>query len=516
MALPSPIRDTRRFHRPTGHESALAAREIHILDPNDARYLQTLVSVSKNNFASHTDPWDWYDKLGEVHYAVSRAGRIAGYTKLFAEYEITPGEWEVRGNPLPNGIVEGIYSPYGGVRGLISRYFTLMKVPGDSHLVRCRNGSQYDGYHFVSVDEIDQANLDQIGTREGQGASSLVWRTLPMSDAGVVSKIEVPAQDYLGRVWVPSDRWVDMPESPLFALNTECEVLYLSTQTLKAKLLSRLASAGILFIPEGMRSTQWAKPDTGEVDGVIDAGKMDNVLMSLVKAMTRGQQSFDSASFFLPILVSGRDDLGEKIKHIVFDQEIFATDIELRREMIDRILMGLDIQQQATKGVGEAAHWSAWAVSDEELRLVAKPDVENACWAFTRLILHKQLQGKMPDAEIVRWRVGFHMNDAAAKTNLQDDARQLEDRGHVSGRKVRQVSGFDEEDAPTEEEYVRWVGRMTRNPVLMTHVGDIADIDWDKAKEFGGKTGPSGKAGDAPNVGPGVGDPGSPNDQPGD
>jgi hypothetical protein len=230
--------------------------------------------------------------------------------------------------------------------------------------------------------------------------------------------------------------------------------------------------------------------------------------------MTRNQLDFENAKFWLPLLVSGPDDLGDKIKHIFIDREIFEADIELRREMIDRILMGLDIQAQATKGVGESHHWSAWAVSDDELRLVAKPDVQAACWAFTRLILHRQLKAAgMPDAEIVRWRVGFSLDDAASKSNQQEDSRQLNDRGELKGSTARRVAGFDEDDAMSENELVRWAGRQTRNPVLMLHKGDIDDVDWDMAKEFGGKTGPSGKVGDDVKSGPGVGDPGSPDDQ---
>jgi hypothetical protein len=519
MALSTPERSFTRIPRlgqdgrPNGASVSLAAQEIRITDPHQARYLHSLVSVTKNHLVTHNNPWDWYDRLGEVHYAISRAGRIAGYTQLFAEYEESPGQWVRRAGPA-NAIVEGIYSPYGGVRGLISRYFTLMKVPADSHLIRVKNGDVYDGYHFLSVDEIDQANLDRAST--GVGAKGLVWKTLPLSDAGDTMTRQVAAEDYLGRVWVPSDRFVDMPESPLFALDTECEVLYYSTQAMKAKLASRFASAGMLFVPQSMRSAAWAKPENGEIEGVRDATKIDDVLSTLIKSMMRGQDTFDKAQYYLPIIVSGPDEVGEKIRHIVMDQEIFETDIEIRRELIDRILMGLDIQQQATKGIGESAHWSAWAVSDEELRLVAKPDVEAACWAFTRLILHRQLRAQeMSDTEIVKWRVGFHMNEAASKTNLQEDARQLEDRGHLKGSTARAVSGFDEDDAPDEQEQIRWAGRQSRNPYLMLFKGEIADIDWEEVLKFSGKTGPSGKVGDDPKTGPGVGDPGSPNEKPG-
>ncbi|MCD6056554.1 MAG: hypothetical protein K0R44_26 [Thermomicrobiales bacterium] len=518
MALPNPRRSTATLTRPTGQESTYAAREIRISDPNEARYLHTLVSATKNHFGSSHNPWDWFEKLGEVHYAVARAARIAGYTELFAEYEQKPGVWVRRDTGREAAIVDGIYSPFGGVRGLISRYFTLMKVPADSHLIRVKNGGVYDGYHFMSVDEIDQASLDE-GARRTGGATEFRWRTLPISDEGNTSLRTVAAEDYLGRVWAPSDRWVDLPDSPLFALDTECEVLHLSTLSLRAKLASRFASAGILFIPQSMRSAAWAHPDNGVNEGVSDAARIDDVLDSLIKSMTRNQLDYESAKFWLPLLVSGPDDVGEKIKHILIDSEVFETDLSLRREMIDRIFTGLDIQANATKGVGEeSSRFNAWSVSDDELRLVAKPDVEAACWAFTRLILHKQLkEAGVDDAQIVKWRVGFDMNRAASKTNQQDDARQIEDRGGLKLATLRSVSGFDEDDAPEEQEQIRWMGRQTRNPYLGLFTGKkISEIDWDMVLKFSGKSGPTGKAGDDPTKGPGVGNPGSPDTPPED
>ena len=103
------------------------------------------------------------------------------------------------------------------------------------------------------------------------------------------------------------------------------------------------------------------------------------------------------------------------------------------------------------------------------------------------------------------------MDEAASKTNQQEDGRQLNDRGLLKGTRLAEVSGFGDDDMMDEEETVRWAGRLTHNPVLMLHKGNIDDVDWDLAIQFGGKKGPAGQAGTDPKEGPGVGDPGSPN-----
>jgi len=505
MSLDTPSR-TRKHHRlirPSGREEFTAAQSINIADPADQRYFQHLVRATKNN---DLDPWQWYDKLGEVHYAISRAGRIAGYSRLFAEKQGPDGKWgEIQTGPAAE-IVANIYSPFGGVRGLISRFFALMKVPGDSWLIRVRDDDgDYDGYHFLSVDEIDQASTESLAAKDGR---PLRWVTLPGSNTdGERSVREVAAPDLLGRVWVPSNRWVDLPDSPLNALNDLCEVLHLSTLNLKAKLKSRFASAGIFFVPDKMRGAQVAGANGAAPKNI------DDVLDYLIKAMSRNVSDFEDAIAYLPIIMSGPGEVGEQIRHIVMDREILETDITIRREVIDRILTGLDIQQQATQGDGESTHWSAWAVTDEELRLVAKPDVQNAVWSMTRLILHTQLlEQRMAPSEILTHRISFEMTEAASKTNQQEDARQLHDRGWLKGEKMGKVAGFPAEDVMEAEEYIRWVGTQAKDPYLMTWgMPEQSKIDWDKVVTTK-PTGPVGAPGETPSKGPGVGDPGSPDD----
>ena len=509
MTLTTPPRTLhRRGTDRSGAETFAAAAPINLADPNHGRYLQNVFGKSKWRAMK---PWDWYAKIGEVHYALSRAGRIAGYARLHAE-TLTSTGWERLDDGSPaDDIVQQIYSPFGGLRGLLATYFVLMKVTGDSLLVRVRDEEGEDGYHFIAPDAIDTNSLERLATSDPARMDVLKWVTSPFgaNDNNTMVR-EVARNDVLGRVWVPGIRFVDLPDSAIAALDTECEVLWATTQNMKAKLVSRFAAAGILFVPDTMMNIQVQGKDTMKM-GV-------NGLQYLVEAMTENMDNWTDAEALFPILMSGPADVGEKIRHIILDREVFATDIEIRRELIDRIYAGLDIQSQATKGVGQATHWSAWAVSDEELRLVAKPDLENCCWAMTRLILQDSLmrpesQGGhgMAAAEAALYRIGFDMDDAASKTNMQEDGRQLNDRGYLKGDRLLEVSGFSSTDRMEEEELVRHAGRVSHNPVLMLHKGKIADVDWDLAREFGGRRGPAGAVGTDPQSGPGVGDPGSPN-----
>ena len=461
------------------------------------------------------EPWRWYDRLGEVHKAISRSARIAGYARLRC-VEVNPDgtDGATVTDGLPAEIVTGIYSRFGGVRGLIDRFYALMKVPGDSYLIKVRDQGEmiHDGYHFLSSDEIEKASVEE--SLAARAAGGIRWITLPHTTRGTGEALvrEVAAEDVLGRVWLPGRRWVDEPDSPLGALSTECEVLHGLTEAMRANIFSRFALAGLMFIPSEIQDVK--------VVGKGDAPATD-ILSWLMEAMSRNVANISDAKARLPILLRGKGEAGEQIRHITIDREVFETDIKLRNDLIERILFGLDIQKQATEGTDKSSHWSSWMASDEEVRIAVQPDLDTMCWALTRLVLHEQLEaaGVAPD-EIMRLRVAWDMSEAAARTNKQEDTRQARDMGLAKGDSVLRVSGLSvTDDKMDDQEHIRWIGEKQQNVYLSCFTGNsYEDIDWEMAARFAKlPPGPPDQSETQDStVGPGVGDPGSPNQGPSD
>jgi hypothetical protein len=493
------------------NDEVMAAAEIDLRSRTDQNYTRATVAHSKSTSAR---PWNWYDNIGEVHYAISRSARIAGYAKLQCVRYDEKGEVEaiVTDGPAAE-YVRNITSPYGGTRGLIDRFYTLMKIGGDSYLIDVKDADgDSEGYHFMSPDEMDLSSF----SRWRPGAGALRWITVPQSNEGgngATSRFtrEVQAEDMLGRVWQSNRRYADLTDSALRALDVECEALDLLTKTIKAKLMSRFALAGLFFIPDSIANAR-----TTRTQNQIAGQEVDNTINYLIAAMTKNVRNWEDATAYMPILLKGPADAGEKIKHITMDREIFETDLNLRRELINRILQGLDSNQDTTKGGEAQSHWGVWAASDEERRIAVQPDLEVMTWAMTRLILHRKLQedGMAPE-EILKHGVGFDLSAAAVKSNQQEDARQLADRGLINDDAVLRMNGLTEKDKMDEEGYVRWVGQQTKNPVLMMHgLPEEKKIDWDKAMPQPVVPGPApDSTADDPERGPGQGDPGSPDDR---
>lgn len=499
-------RERARQRRQGNDETAFAATPIDLTRPEDARYASTVIQASK---ARSRTAWDWYEQLGEIHYGVSRSSKVGGFAELGVYKLDAKGEISKQVTTgLPGEIGASLYSPYGGQRGLIERFLTLMKIPADSYLIQVMNGDDPDGFDFVSADELKMPDPTALlDTNVGTVVSRI---TLPakarFSETEMAERIA--AANFIGRVWRPSSRFVDLPDSPMQALDSMCEMLNLLTVGLRSKLMSRLASNGIMYVPNEVNEARSAAPS-----GQPGEYHQNKVLNELINAAVYSARNPSSPEAAMPLFMSGPGIHAENFKHIVMDQALYETDMMLRNELIDRILTGLDVQPSQVKGVDDANHWSAWAASEDELRTSVRPDLETLCWALTRLVLWKQLQDKGFTAGRIRqYVVGFNLSRAQSHQNLAEDARQLNDRILLSPTATRQASGFEERHAPNDIEYIRAVGVSMKIPYLATwQMSDAEKFDWTKIASQ--VTGPGRQqGGEDPKAGPGQGNPGSPSD----
>lgn len=499
-------RERHRRSRSESSDTSFAATPIDLTRPDDVKYAAAVLSQSKQK--SKTS-WDWYDRLGEIHYGISRSAKVGGYATL-GVYKVEKngeiGEQVTSG--LAGEIGSMLYSPYGGTRGLIERFLTLMKVPADSYLIEARNGSDHDGYDFVSADELKMADpTSLLGVQSGDMLQRI---TMPQKTRWADTEMEerlTPAQ-FIGRVWRPSSRWVDLPDSPLTALDTTCEMLHLLTVGMRSKLLSRLASNGIMYIPSEINEARTAAPG-----GQANEFHNNKVLNEMIAAAVYAARNPSSPEAAVPIFMSGPGQHADQIRHIIMDPQVAEVDMKLRNELIDRILTGLDVQPSQVKGSQDSNHWSAWSASEDELRVSVKPDLETMCWALTRLVLWKKMQeaGQKPGA-IARHVISFDLSKAQSHQNIAEDARQLADRLLISPSATRNASGFEERDAMTEDEYIRAVGvKMDVPRLALWGISKADGLPWDEITST--KKGPSADS-PAPDttVQPGKGNPGSPSD----
>lgn len=495
-----------------GDTTVFAAEPLNLRNRSGQEKLAAILLASR---VSGVDAWKWYNQIGEVHYALTRASRIAGYTKIFP---VRYGKDGTIDKALESGVatdtINGVYSRFGGLRQLIERYFLQMKVPGESHLIRWVHEGTADGYMFASTKELSGSDGSTTGLAVGDVAKvgKLKMRTMPgVNMPGVQSSaLERPIsqKDYLGRVWIPSPEWLDVPESPLGALDVQCDMLDAMTRSMSATLKSRFAMAGILYFSDKVRDAIGNRHSTKSGKTILD------VLYAVMKENFTVEGDTGDISAILPIMMQGSAEIGKVAEHIIMDREILAGDLALRSELIDRILFGLDINVGSTKGGEDTSHWGQWNNNADELRLAVIPDVEGFCWTIDRMILRPALiEAGVKDPET--YGVWYQLDEASVRANRQADAREAFDRGWLKGESMLRAAGFTDDDLPDVAEYLRWLGVKLRIPRLATYGHpEYNTIDWTDPTLQPGASGriPDNTGEEDPKVGPGEGDPGSPDD----
>lgn len=480
----------------------VAASRVNIKDDRERLVLETVLATNR---AKSQAAWEHYDNIGELHYGIGTSARICGHAALVPKRRLKNGEIGGRITDRNiNAVVGGLWSPLGGTRHLIESFVRIRKLTAHAHLLRNRNpdGSP-NGYDWVSDDELN--------VEDGK----ILRTTLPI--ASNVSKddrkaltVIVADEDYMGRVWIPHPRYSELPDSPMGPIDNVCKILDLLTQTVIARLYSRLAMAGILYVPAEV-SEVIATTQTDARTGKQPFSK-DAVLNALTAGFMANMKRHDVAASAMPVMLRGPAQYAEALRLIQTDREIWETDMALREEAQNRMLLGLDLTPTSVKGESDSNHWSSWSNRDQELRVNVVPELEIFAFAMEVLAAVPELSARgTAQDKIDSFALSFDLSGATARPNLAEDARQTFDRGGLSPAGQRALSGIAEEFAPTDAEFVRWLGTKISDPYLATFGLPIADdIDWERVVAQPPPGPDPMNPGEDPSVGPGVGDPGSP------
>lgn len=493
----------------------LAHRSLDISKREDRAYLDGIIAMGQNDAAQW---WDWYERTGEVHYAINRAARVAGYYRPGAAYLGQKGDVTrtQKDSPTVMGIVNSITSRFGGTRGLVERFYVLKKIPGEGVFIRFRDGDEPpDGYWFLSPDE---------AVRDGQGLDQktlnnpLRWKTARggknWDGSEDVFAREVKTEDVLGRVWSPSHRFVDECDSPMAAVAPLCDMLDSLTRSIKDRILSRLASNGLVLVPSGINDAAIGGDQPTQL--LYSSNKVLNALIHMmsVNMVKEGP----SAVGRMPGVLMGPAEELDKVRHLIFDAKIDEVDLKLRIELIGRILEGLDQQKAATRDGTDQSHWGAWATDENERRITVEPDLQQLDHLLTRMVLWRELKAlEWDDSRITPWTITHELDEASIRVNQAEDFRQMFDRGELTGDGLRSAGGAKTTHKPDENERLKILGFKTGNPILAYYGIQAVEVQsiYEKASQWGKpKPGPQGGAGGDPAPeGPGVSDPGSPGDR---
>lgn len=380
-------------------------------------------------FLRHTDKWQnevwaYYDNLGEFNFGIGWQASMLSRVRLRAarlQPDVDEPDIQTEGPAA-----ELMMNFGGGVTGqaqIMKRLTVQLQVPGECYLIGEEQADKTEKWMVRSVDEIRSQSktyyvMDEESVNAGQD-----WR-------------EIAQSSLVTRVWRPHDRYYHLADSPARSAREIMRELELVNRKIQAEYLSRLASAGLLGIPDEL--TFPVRDEFADAPNPLVAEFIEIAATAIEKPGT--------ASSVIPIPIMGPAEAIDKLKLIDFTLKLDEKIIEKRDSAIKRLATKLDMPAEILLGMGDVNHWGAWQLEEGALKTHIAPVAELICDSLTRGYLKPRLEASGQDP--AGWVVWYDMSELALRPDRSENAGLAYDRMELSGKAYRRELGFDEDDIP--------------------------------------------------------------------
>lgn len=390
------------------------------------------------------EAWAFYHTLGELQFAIGTwLSNAASKVRLVAAVKRV-GEDDP--SPITEGPVAELVANFGGgidgQSAMLKRQVIHLCIPGDSYVV----GEDPSGmgrlqdmeWAVYSSDEI-RIKRRQVQSLKGTGQVTYEintyrneWRQL--ADESLVV-----------RCWEPDPQFAWAATSVSQAALPILREIDFYNRYIIAVLLSRLASNGILLIPQEV--TFPAKPQYKDAP--------DPFVAELVDIASRSIKNPGSASAAMPIPLKVPAQYIEMFKHLTFDTPLGKEVMENRTKALERLATSINIPTEVITGMKNMNHWGAWQQEESAIKLYITPPIEVLVSCYTRGFLYPMLDSLgmsrvAPDGG--RYIIWYDVSELAQQPDHTGEAKDAYDRGELSGAALRRESGFTEDDAPKADE----------------------------------------------------------------
>jgi hypothetical protein len=371
--------------------------------------------------------WRLYDCIGEFRFGANWIGsacsRVAiGIYETDENGEVGPRSTDPRVRALETTLLGGPAAQSEALR-LMGINLT---VTGELYVVgRAGRGGDEDKWYVVTPSELTR------------------WAGGVMYDYGAGPMQLIDDVDMLIRIWTPHPRRVWYADSPARGvMNVLIEIERL-TKYIFSQIDSRLVSAGLLPIPEGM--------DFPDNDDTL--GAADSLMSKLAEAGQASLKGEGSAAGVLPMIVEMPAEVIGKIALVNFASELSKEAMSLREEAINRFAYGMDFPPEVIRGTGQTNHWAAWNITDQTIKIHIEPIMTRIVDALTKCYLRPALTKLGLDAE--KFTYWYDTSGVITRPNRLTDAINLYKEQLLSGAAVREAGFFREDEAMSPEEQTK-------------------------------------------------------------
>lgn len=377
--------------------------------------------------------WYHYDATGELRFAFNWMANAISRAVLFGA-ELDPETGQLTGpteDPRAQAAASVILGGPEERPQLQSTIALQWQVAGESFaLVRpqpAENGvAQPDAWYALSA--------TQVKERAGS------WTFMdPLT--GVFTPLD-PATDRLTRIWSPHPNAQTHADSAMRAAIPILNEIEKCTQNIAARLDSRLAGNGLLFLPS-------------EIDFPTNEGEQANAqsfVKLLLEAAEASLRNPGSAAAQVPITAQVPAEMLGNIQHLDLATALDAVITELRQDAVNRLGMTLDMPREVALGqTAEANHWSGWLIEESTYKIHVEPFLLKLGAALTKWYYRPALRAMgvaNPELHVLDWDI----SEVVARPDQTEMLNGMHDKGLISDDYLRAQQGIPDDAIPTDDE----------------------------------------------------------------
>mgnify|MGYP003575147631 CR=1 FL=1 len=393
-----------------------------------------------------TEAWRLYDIIGEMRFAANWVGSACSRVRIYvAEVDKNGRIQQETNDPKVAAISDTLLGGPSAKAEALRLAGINLTVAGDFYIIG-RGGKDDDDpdkWFIVSCSEL----------RRWQGNIAYIY---PNGEREYLDS----ARDLVIRVWTPHPRrsiWADSPTRAALPMLWEIERL---TRYVFAQIDSRLVSAGLLPVPQGV-----SFPD--DDDPELNLTGAEGLTQRLLRTGSASLKGEGTAAGVVPTIAEFPMEALGKIELVQFSSELSKQALDLRQEAVRRFALAMDMAPEILLGTGDANHWSAWHVGAENVKVHIEPLMTRICDALTTAYLAPALKALKKDP--ARYTFAYDTAPLVVRPQRLQDTLNLYEKNIVGAEAVLEAGDYKLSDAPdTKEDLKRFTRELIlRDPNLM-------------------------------------------------
>lgn len=379
------------------------------------------------------EAWRHYDLCGEYRFVANRHSAAMSRARLYiADVDEAGNIGKETKNPKVRALAASFFGSEATKAENIRQLGINLYVAGECYIVAEGAGNpKMDRWYVVSRKELRKLGGGlQVRQPLEYGGE---WYTLN------------PNSDLCIRVWSPHPRLSEVADSPTRAVLPILRELERLNMLVVSQVDSRLISAGLLLIPQGL--------DFPRKDGQSASQGLGELIIHNAQQQLSGA---GTAAGLVPIVaevpldVEGRGTVASSVAHIKFDTPLTAEIGTKTDQAIRRLALGLDVAPEDLLGQGDANHWGSWQIEESSIKMFIEPALVRLCAGLN--VGHLAAALKAMNLDSTRFTWWYDVSALVNRPNRQADAVTLYEQDELSGDELRMAGGWGDEAKPSVDE----------------------------------------------------------------